>query len=139
MANAVASFLDRRIDARATPLAVGDVLVVALLLTGGTVHHNGVDFVLSNPAYLAGVLAPFLVGWVVAAPLLGAYAPGATETAKAAVPLALRSWVVADVVGLALRATPLFHGGVELSFAAVTLLVGAVGLTVWRVLFFQLR
>jgi hypothetical protein len=139
MANAVASFLDRRIDARATPLAVGDVLVVALLLTGGTIHHNGADFVLSNPVYLAGVLAPFLIGWIVAAPLLGAYAPGATETAKAAVPLALRSWVVADLIGLGLRASPAFHGGAQLSFAVVTILVGAVGLTVWRVLFFKLR
>lgn len=139
MANAVASFLDRRIDARAAPIAVGDVLVVALLMTLGTVRHNGLDFVLSHPVYLGGVLAPFLVGWVVAAPLLGAYAPGATETAKAAVPLALRSWVAADAVGLALRATPLFHGGVELSFALVTLFVGSVGLSVWRILFFRLR
>ena len=89
MANAVANFFDRRLDGRATPLAIGDLLVVAVLFSWGTVHHNGLGFVVSNPGYLAGTIAPFVIGWVIAAPLLGAYAPGAAESAKAAVPLAL--------------------------------------------------
>lgn len=139
MANAAASFLDRRLDAGAIPLAVGDVLVLVLLLTGGTINHHGAAFLAANPAYLAGTLAPFLVGWLVAAPPLGAYSPGAVETSKAAVPLAVRSWIVADVVGLGLRATPLFHGGVELVFVGVTLVTGLVGLSAWRLLFFTLR
>ena len=77
-------------------------------------------------AQQTATIAPFILGWVVAAPLLGAYSPGAAESSKAAVPLALRSWLLADVVALGLRATPLFHGGVELSFVAVTFVAGPI-------------
>lgn len=139
MANAVADFFDRRLDGRTAPLAVGDVLVIVALFGAGTVHHNGLAFVLSNPGYLLGPVAPFVVGWIVAAPLLGAYAPGAAESSKAAVPLALRSWLVADVVAMGIRATSHVPGGVQLTFVAVSLGVGFVGLAVWRVLFFRLR
>ena len=139
MANAVANFFDRRLDGRAAPLAVGDLLVVAILFSAGTVHHNGLAFVASNPGYLAATIAPFLLGWVIAAPLLGAYAPGAAESAKAAVPLALRSWLLADAIALGLRATPFVAGGVQLSFVLVSLGVGLVGLALWRTLFFKLR
>ena len=139
MSNAVVTFLDRRLDVGAAPLAVGDVLVLILLLSAGTIHHRGVEFLAVNPGYLTGTLAPFLVGWLVASIPLGAYSPGAAETQKAAIPLAVRSWLVADAIGLGLRATPLFHGEVELVFVVVTLVVGLVGLSAWRYLFFRLR
>ncbi|WP_338742449.1 DUF3054 domain-containing protein [Haloplanus salilacus] len=139
MANAVADFFDRRLDGRAVPMAVGDLLVIAALFGAGTVYHNGVAFVASNPGYLAGTIGPFLVGWIVAAPLLGAYAPGAAESSKAAVPLAIRSWLLADAIAMGLRATPFVRGGVQLSFVLVSLGVGIVGLALWRTLLFKLR
>jgi hypothetical protein len=139
MANAVADFFDRRLDGRTAPLAVGDLIVVVVLFGAGTVHHTGLAFVLADPGYLAEAVGPFVVGWLVAAPLLGAYAPGAAESAKAAVPLALRSWLVADAVAMGIRATPYVHGGVELSFVVVSLGVGLAGLALWRTLFFRLR
>ncbi|MFB6108671.1 MAG: DUF3054 domain-containing protein [Haloplanus sp.] len=138
MASAVAEFVDRRLDASAAPMAVGDVVVLALLYSAGAVRHDGVAFLVANPGYLAATIAPFLVGWIIAAPLLGAYSPGAAESSKAAVPLALRSWILGDAIALGIRATPLVHGGVELSFVAVTLGVGMVGLALWRTLFFRL-
>jgi len=139
MANAVADFFERRLDGRAAPMAIGDVLVLALVFSGGTIHHNGVAYVASNPGYLAATIAPFLIGWAIAAPPLGAYSPGAAESAKAAVPLALRSWLLADAIALGIRATPLVHGGVQLSFVAVSIGAGLVGLAIWRTLFFKLR
>lgn len=139
MANADASFLSRRLDAGAVPLAVGDVVAIVAVLTAGTIHHNGVAFVSANPMHLAGVLAPFLVGWLVAAPLLGAYSAGAAESAKAALPLAIRSWVVADLIGVGLRATPLFAGGAALSFVVVSLVTGLVAIVVWRWAYFRVR
>jgi hypothetical protein len=139
MASAVADFFDRRLDGRTAPMAVGDLIVIALLFGAGTVFHNGLSFVLTSPGYLVATVGPFLVGWIVAAPLLGAYAPGAAESSKAAVPLALRSWLVADAVALGIRATPFVHGGVQLSFVIVTLAVGLGGLALWRALFFRLR
>ncbi|MFB6303560.1 MAG: DUF3054 domain-containing protein [Haloferacaceae archaeon] len=138
MANAVAG-LQRRIDAGSWPLAVGDLVALAAVFSAGAARHNGAAYLLDNPAYWATTLLPFLLGWVVAAPLLGAYSPGAVESTKSAVPLALRAWVVADVVALALRASPLFHGGVQPVFVLVTLVSGAVGLGLWRWLFFRIR
>jgi len=140
MANAVADFFDRRLDGRTTPMAVGDLLVIALVFSAGTVRHNGLAYVVSNPGYLAATIAPFLIGWVVAAPFLGAYAPGAAESAKAAVPLALRSWVLGDIVALAIREILQSGGGLPpLSFVAVSLGSGLLGLALWRTLFFKLR
>jgi hypothetical protein len=147
MATSTGSFLGGRIDAAALPLAVGDVLVLVLLLSLGTANHNGVAYLTENPVGLALTLLPFLVGWLVAAPLVGAYSAGAAESAKAAIPLAIRSWVVADVIGVALRVALPFESNGPLAgrlvplavFFGVTLVVGVVGLGVWRWLYFKLR
>jgi hypothetical protein len=141
------SFLDGRIVTAALPLAVGDVVVLAVLLSLGTARHNGFSYLTENPVGLALTLLPFLVGWVVVAPLVGAYSAGAAESAKAAVPLAIRSWILADVIGIALRiALPFDSNGPLMGrllpiaiFFGVTLVVGVVGLGVWRWLYFKLR
>jgi len=143
MATSTGSFLNGRVDTAALPLAVGDVLVLVLLLSFGTARHNGVAYLTEQPVAAALTLLPFLVGWLVAAPLIGAYSAGAAESAKAAIPLAIRSWVVADVIGIVLRVVlPFDATGGLLSLAiffGVTLVVGVVGLGVWRWLYFKLR
>jgi len=138
MGTSTTGALAGRIDAGTWPLAVGDVLAIVAFAALGIVHHWGTEFLLSNPTRLLLVAAPFLLGWLVFAPLVGAYSPGAGESAKAAVPLAVRSWLPAAVVGLALRATPYFPGDFALTFAAITLVAGAVFLAVPRLLFFRL-
>jgi FtsH-binding integral membrane protein len=143
MAPSTGSYLGGRIDTAALPLAVGDVLVLALLLSLGTARHNGFSYLTEEPVGLALTLLPFFVGWLVAGPLIGAYSAGAAESAKAAIPLAIRSWVVAGLVGVALRVVLPFDatgGIVSLAiFFGITLVVGAVGLGVWRWLYFKLR
>ena len=132
---AVADFLDRRVDAGALPLALGDVLVILAFVYAGTLNHAEVSFPPAGVADVTTVVLvalPFLVGWAIAAPLIGAYSAGAAESAKASVPLTIRSWIPATVVGLGIRATPWVEGGVALAFAAVMLLVGSVSLGVWR-------
>lgn len=138
MATSVASFIDRRIDSGALPLAVGDVVALSAILTVGVVQHNGVDYLTTFTVAWLLTLVPFLIGWAIAGPLIGAYSAGAAESAKAAVPLAVRGWVLAAVIGLGLRWTPLFEGGVVLVFALVTLVTGAVALGVWRWLYFKI-
>jgi hypothetical protein len=138
MATSATSFLDRRIDSAALPLAVGDLLALAAVLTIGVVNHNGVDYLSADPVGWLLTLVPFLVGWGLAGPLVGAYSAGAAESAKAAIPLAVRAWVPGAVIGLLLRWTPFFEGGVELVFAVIILLTGAVALGLWRWLFFKL-
>ena len=131
-------FLAARLDRGAVPFAVGDLIALILLLTVGTLNHTTVEFLTANPLYFPGVYAPFLIGWVAIAPLVGAYSAGAVETAKSSVPLVVRSWIPAAVVGLALRAF-VFRGGAELTFAAVMLVLGSVALGGWRALYFRLR
>lgn len=138
MANAAAGFVRRRVDAGAWPLAVGDVLALALVFSAGAVRHNGTAYLLANPGYWAATILPFLIGWLLAGPVLGAYSAGAAESAKAAIPLAVRAWVVGAAIALGLRATPFLHGGVQPVFVVVTLGTGALGLAAWRWLFFRL-
>ena len=132
------SFLANRLDRGAVPLVVGDLIALMALLTVGTLNHQTVEFLTANPLYLPGVFAPFLIAWVAIAPLVGAYSAGAVETAKSSVPLVVRSWIPAALVGLALRAF-VFRGGAELTFAAVMLVLGSVALGGWRALYFRVR
>lgn len=134
----VQSFLARRLDRAAVPLAVGDVLVLITVLTAGTLRHRPADFLLSEPTYLLGVWAPFLIGWALVAPLVGAYSAGAVETAKSSIPLAIRSWIPSLVVAFALRVF-VFTGGAAPAFVVVMLVTGSLSLGVWRWLYFRVR
>ncbi|MGQ4555662.1 DUF3054 family protein [Halobellus sp. GM3] len=138
MASTEESFLARRIDAAAVPLVVVDVLALSAVLTFGVINHNGVDYLSTSPVAWLLTLLPFLLGWAVAAPLIGAYSAGAAESAKAAIPLALRAWIPAAVIGFVLRASPLFSGGFQVTFGVVVFLTGAVALVAFRWLFFKL-
>ncbi|KKF39111.1 hypothetical protein FK85_31165 [Halorubrum saccharovorum] len=132
------SFLATRLDRDAVPLAIGDLIALIVLLTVGTLNHVTVEFLSANPLYLLGVYAPFLIGWALVAPLIGAYSAGAVETAKSSVPLVIRSWIPAAVVGLALRHF-VFRGSAALTFAVVMLVLGSIALGGWRALYFKLR
>ena len=130
-----ASFLRSRLDADALPLAVGDVLVILLFVYAGALNHGEVSFPPAGAEGVTTVLAvaaPFLVGWLIAAPLVGAYSAGAVESSKASVPLAVRSWIPAAVIGLLVRATPWVPGGVAPAFVVVMLVGGAVAVGIWR-------
>jgi hypothetical protein len=132
------SFLARRLDRSAVPLAIGDLLALIALLTVGTLSHQAPEFLAANPLYLLEVYAPFLIGWVLVAPLVGAYSAGAVETAKSSVPLVIRSWIPAAAVGFVLRAF-VFSGGAAPAFIVVMLVLGSVVLGGWRALYFKLR
>lgn len=127
------SQLSRRVDSAAAPLAVGDLLAILGVLTVGMLQHGTLI-----PGRAAGVYAPFLIGWGVAALLIGAYSAGAAETAKAAIPLAVRAWVVAALVGFGLRATAVFPGDLAVPFVLITLVLTGVLLGGFRWLFFKI-
>ncbi|WP_418281720.1 DUF3054 domain-containing protein [Halorubrum sp. DTA98] len=132
------SFLSSRIDRSATPLAVGDVVALIAVLTVGTLSHSTSQFLIENPLYLAEVYAPFLIGWIAVAPIIGAYSAGAAETAKSSIPLVIRSWIPAAAVAFVLRAF-VFSGGAAPTFIAVMLVMGSVALGGWRALYFKFR
>ena len=86
----------------------------------------------------AGVYAPFLIGWGVAALLIGAYSAGAAESAKAAIPLGVRAWVLAALAGFGLRATAVFPGDLAIAFVLITLVLTGILLGGFRWLFFKI-
>ena len=127
------SALEGRVDSAALPLAVGDLLAILGVLTYGMIEHA--TFL---PERAVGVYAPFLIGWAVAAVLIGAYAPGAAESAKAAIPLGLRAWVLAALIGFGLRWTPVFPGDLAIPFVVITLVLTGVLIGGLRWLYFKI-
>lgn len=127
------------IDDAARLLLPGDLLVLAGVFTAGTVNHNGVEVLTTQPLYVLTTILPFLLGWIVAGPLLGAYSSRADDSAHESAVLAVRAWVVGAAIAVLLRASPLFSGGASLTFFAVTLGTGAAGLAIWRATALLLR
>jgi len=114
-------------------LLVGDVLLVVLVLSAGMLRHN------ENPLELPGrallVIGPFVVGWLVAAVLLGAYTSDARRSVGGTVVNATVTWFVAALVGSGLRATSFLPGNAPLVFVGVVVGTGAVGMVLWRGVF----
>lgn len=138
---ATSGFLDRRVDRETLPLAAGDIAVILLFVYAGMVNHGTATLppATGEMGTIAATAGPFLLGWLVLSVPIGAYSPGAGESAKAAVPLVVRSWVLAALAGLGLRATGLFPGGIAVVFAVVMLVGGAVALAVFRWSVFRVR
>lgn len=131
MSNA-GGLLDSRVDrsSHTVWLAMGDLLVLIGFLVVGELRHdvNPID----QPLLVADTIAPFLIGWILASLAAGAYSPGATRTVPGAILWGAGTWVVAAVIGLALRATQYFHGGALPSFALVVIGLGMVCFGAWR-------
>ena len=124
--------LNDRVDMAGLPLAVGDLLAILGVLTIGMLQHSTL-----TATRAPGVYAPFVIGWLVGAVIIGAYSAGAGESAKAAIPLGLRAWVVAALIGFGLRAT-IFPGGLAVAFVAITLVLTGGLIAGFRWLFFKL-
>ena len=132
MSNALGSAVAGRVERSATTawLALGDALIIVAFLALGALRHNVNP--ITQPLRMADTAAPFLLGWAIAAPLIGAYAPRARQSVRRGISLAVGAWLAAAIIGSALRATTYFHGNAPLSFVAVTFGVGAVFLAAWR-------
>ncbi|WP_254840186.1 DUF3054 domain-containing protein [Natronomonas marina] len=132
------SFLEQRLDASTWPIAVGDIVVLLLLLFAGTLQHHSLESVQADPLIYVTAAGPFVLAWLVCAPLVGAYSPGGGSAPNSSIPLAIRSWIPAAILGLVVRVLADF-GGADPIFAAVMLVGGAVVLSIWRFLYFLVR
>ncbi|MEF8773234.1 MAG: DUF3054 domain-containing protein [Halobacteriales archaeon] len=117
-------------DARTLGVAAGDAVVVVAVLTAGMYRHQ-VD-PLAAPGHAALVIAPFLVGWTLAAPPAGAYARDSLDSPRLTVATGVAAWVPAALGGAAIRATPPLPGNAPPTFVAVVLGFGGLGITAWR-------
>jgi hypothetical protein len=111
-------------------LFVGDVVVIVGLLVAGMLRHNELPWAVPERAVL--VIGPFLLSWLVVSYVLGAYTGDARRSVIDATENAAGTWLVAALVGAGLRSTPYLPGSSPLSFVAVVIGVGTVGLAAWR-------
>jgi hypothetical protein len=118
---------------RLAPRAAGDCLVIVAVLAIGIVRHRGLEGLLDVTG-VAETVTPFLVSWLVVAPLLGAYRGTAIEDRWGSVLRGVLAWVGAAILGSGIRATPFFAGGATPAFVAVIAGTGALGIAVWRLL-----
>ncbi|MCD2199492.1 DUF3054 domain-containing protein [Halobacterium sp. KA-4] len=107
----------------------GDLLAIFAFVLVGTLSHGS----LTAQRY-AGVLVPFVVGWVVVAPFAGGYDASVRESTRAALLYGAASWLGADFLAQLLRGTPFFPGNADLQFFVVALVFGTIALTVARFL-----
>jgi len=120
----------------ASGVMAGDlVLLLAFAFIGRWSHHE-----LSAGALWGtlGTAAPFLIGWIVTAPVLGAYEPAAFRTYASAFSRLLAVWPVALVVALVIRSV-VDREIPALSFILVALLFNLLTLSLWRAVVVTVR
>lgn len=129
-----ATYVRTRIDPEpfALVLGLGDAAAIVAFAAAGVNRHGGDP--VGEPGHLAMVAIPFLIGWGLAAFLGGLYTRDAITSARRALSWAVPAWVVATLLGHALRATALFPGNTTLTFVLVTLAFGGGLVLSWRVL-----
>jgi len=110
---------------------LGDVVVLFVFVAMGISNHGGAP--LESPMYTLERLAPFVLSWVVVAPLAGVYHRETLTEYRRTVVLVVVTWVVAALGGSALRGSALFPGGAPLAFVLVTLSFGTAMVLAWRV------
>lgn len=133
------SFLAQRLDASTWPIAVGDLVVLLAFIFAGTLQHWPLDAIQADPLIYVYAAGPFILGWLLCAPLIGAYSPGGGSAPNSSIPLAIRSWVPAAAIGLLVRVVAVPDRGFDPIFAGIMLVGGAIVLSAWRFVYFKLR
>lgn len=118
---------------RALVLLAGDLVALTLFAVLGRSTHDEV-IALRAARAVAGTAAPFIVGWLVAAPLLGALRARSTATLPMMPRVVLTSWIAGYPLAMLLRGIALGRTS-PLSFYVVALLVPLLLLLVWRLTF----
>jgi hypothetical protein len=112
-------------------LLVGDTIALLIFAALGRGSHGEATW-FAAPFEVVKTAAPFMLGWFLVAPLLGAYRP--SHPPRMLLLYTLIAWVVACPLGLGLRALFL-QRGIPLSFAMVTFITNLLLLTGWRSIF----
>lgn len=116
-------------DLAARPfLALGDVAMLLLFASiGRSIHTGGVSLDLQ----VLQTAAPFIGAWLLVAPLLGAFTPGATRSTGEAIKTVSLAWAVSVPMGLVGRGV--IKGDIPpVPFMAVTMATTWVLLVLWR-------
>jgi Protein of unknown function (DUF3054) len=115
---------------RTAALAVGDALAFMLFAAIGRASHGEASG-LSAVLQIAETAAPFMVGWFVIAPFVGAYAPAISRQPRSMVGRTALAWLIAWPIGLVLRAV-IRSTSIAPTFAVITLVTVLIILLGWR-------
>jgi hypothetical protein len=115
-------------------LLLGDLSAIILFVFIGQQDHATTD--LNNPILgLLRATSPFLITWLIVAPIVGAYPDANHITLRTLLLRGLNAWFIAAPFGLMLRAFLLERGGIPAIFMLLTLLVAGAFILIWRVVF----
>jgi len=121
------------------PVLVGlvDLGALAALVVVGQLSH-GIDPITAPLAALETTV-PFLLGWLLIAPLSGVYAREALSIPRTALCRTTVGWLAAANVGFVLRSSPAFDGGLAWAFTLVMSATGLAVLAGWRLAYATIR
>lgn len=107
----------------------GDVVLLVAFAAIGHSNHGETE----APSAVLMTALPFLVGWFLAAAMLGTYRSSSYRSARVGARTGLLTAVTGVMIALAVRSI-LEHHIVPTAFAAVALIFNAVLLTIWHML-----
>jgi hypothetical protein len=114
-------------------LYLGDIFFILLFAIIGRQSHDMSTGVAAFAA-IFNTAAPFIIGWLLVAPWLGAYQPEAWENAKSAIHSVLKAILPALLVGILVRA--FFEGGFSpVVFYLVAGTFMLLLLVIWRLIY----
>lgn len=112
-------------------VGIGDIVVLCAFSIVGLLSH-GVDPRLV-PWHTFMIALPFVIAWLLVAPLGGLYAVQTMRSLRATLLWTTTAWVGTTLLGGLIRATPVFPGEAPPSFLLVTLGFGLLLVVPWRV------
>lgn len=124
--------MDPQADRDRLLLAAGDHGTIAAVLGVGYVSHHSLAALLDVASVLE-VVGPFLLGNLVVAALLDAYAPERTDSLASSARTVAATWCGAVGLGLIARTAPTLEGAATWPFGLVVLGFGLLGLLAWRI------
>lgn len=114
---------------RVANLAIGDLLAFLIFtVIGMNSHSEGI-----NLSRVLLTVWPFLVGWYIVAPFLGAYRRDVTTQTRKMSLRTFLAWIPAWAIAMVLRGISTDHGVPPPTFMLIAFLVNAFFLQLWRV------
>lgn len=115
-------------------LLLGDLVAILLFVFIGQQDHATTD--VNNPVLgLLRAAFPFLITWLIVAPITRAYPSAENITLQRLLVRGLNAWLIAAPLGLLLRAFLFERGGIPAIFMLLTILVAGAFILFWRLLF----
>lgn len=114
----------------ALAVLAGDLFVLFAFVAIGQYSHQYLFW--EAPVRTVLVLTPFLLGWLLVAPLAGLFNTGTLGSYRRTLSFLIPAWIGAALLGSGLRGTALFPGGAPLVFVLVNIGTGLALFVPWR-------